>query len=250
MELVDRAVLALPRQPGPVQLVQGETLRGQGFDELVPAVRGVPAAEVRSGGQVEAAVGQEGLRGTGLLGEQLGGIELGGGLVRRQQPRPGAALGPGGTPALHDRQRDVGPFGQSLHGFHEGQVLEFLQEGEDVAALVAAEAVVVPAGRADLERRGLLVVEWAQPLEVSAAGVAQRDVLPHHLFDAIGVADAFLVRLGDPPCHARECMTRDDSQMTVVHLPGGRGPRRLGQLTVRPARQPAVPRDRLRVGEQ
>ena len=96
-------------------------------------------------------------------------------------------------------------------------MFEFLQEGEDVAALVAAEAVVVPAGRADLERRGLFVVERAQALEVSAAGVAQRDVLPHHLLDAVGVADSFLVRLGDPPCHARECMTSRRTRMTVVH---------------------------------
>ena len=93
------------------------------------------------------------------------------------------------------RQRDVRPLGQPLHRLHEGQVLDLLQEGEDVAALAAAEAVVVAAGRADLERRRLLVVERAQALEVAAAGVAQRDVLPHDLLDAAGVADPFPVRL-------------------------------------------------------
>ena len=38
-----------------------------------------------------------------------------------------------------------GPLGQPLHRLDERQVLELLQEGEDVAALAAAEAVVVPA---------------------------------------------------------------------------------------------------------
>ena len=94
MELIDRAPLALPGETGPVQLVQRESLCGQGFDELVPAVRGVAAAEVGGGGQVEAAVGEEGLGDTGLLGEQLGGVELGRRLVGREQAGPGA-FGPG-----------------------------------------------------------------------------------------------------------------------------------------------------------
>ena len=78
---------------------------------------------------------------------------------------------------------------------YEGEVLDLLQEREDVAALTAAEAVVVAPCRADLERRGLLVVERAQPLEIAAAGVAQCDVLPHDLLDATGVANPFPVRL-------------------------------------------------------
>ena len=41
---------------------------------------------------------------------------------------------------------------------------------------LAAEAVAEPAGRGDVERRGLLVVEGAQALQRAAAGVAERDV--------------------------------------------------------------------------
>ena len=189
------SALALPGEPGPVQLVEREPLRGQRFDQLVPAVRGVPAAEVRGGGQVEAAVRQERPRRLRAFGGQLRGVELGRGLVRGQQPGPGAPLGAGGGAALHHGEGDVGPFGQPLHGLHVGEVLDLLQEGEHVAALVAAEAVVVATAGADLERRGLLVVERAQPLEVAAAGVAQRHVLADDLLDATGVADPFPVRI-------------------------------------------------------
>ena len=62
-------------------------------------------------------------------------------------------------------------------------MLDVLDELDDVAAGLAAEAVEQPPGRGDVERRGLLVVERAEALEVAAAGVPQRDVLADDVVD-------------------------------------------------------------------
>src|SRR5262249_42061268 len=77
---------------------------------------------------------------------------------------------------------DPGPPRQPLDRLGEGDPLDALEEGEDVAVGAAAEAVERPILRIDVERRRLLVVEGAEALQV-AAGVFQLDARRHHLFD-------------------------------------------------------------------
>ena len=61
-----------------------------------------------------------------------------------------------------------------------------------------------PRAGVDVERRRLLVVERAQPLQGAAAGVAQRDVLRDDLVDARLLAHLGDVLLADPACHVAE----------------------------------------------
>src|SRR5690606_18992450 len=72
---------------------------------------------------------------------------------------------------------------QVLDGFDEAQVFDLLDEGDDVAAFPAAEAVPEVACGGDVERGGLLVVERAQAFEGAAAGVAQLEVFADHVGD-------------------------------------------------------------------
>ena len=80
-------------------------------------------------------------------------------------------------------QLDVGMGGQSLDRVHESEVVDPLHERDHVAVLTAAEAVEDTFGRRDAERRGLLIVERAQALEVAATGIAQLQVLADDLRD-------------------------------------------------------------------
>src|SRR5580698_2864695 len=107
----------------------------------------------------------------------------------------------GDAPALLVTQLDPGPGREPLHGLGEAQVLDPLHELDDVAALGAGEAVPEPAGRGDVEREGLLVVEGAQAFQRAAAGVAQLEVLPHHLVDGGLLADECDVLIADPARH-------------------------------------------------
>ena len=92
---------------------------------------------------------------------EFGGVELGGCLGDRDQPRPRPSFRARRGSALDQRQGDPRAVGQPLHGLDEGQVLDLHHELEEIAALAAAEAVERPARRTDLERRGLLLVERA-----------------------------------------------------------------------------------------
>ena len=65
-------------------------------------------------------------------------------------------------------------------------VVHLLQEGEDVAALAAAEAVVEADLRAHVEARAALVVERAEALQRADAGALQR----HVVADDVGDVDA------------------------------------------------------------
>jgi hypothetical protein len=85
------------------------------------------------------------------------------------------------------------PGRELLHGFGEGAVVHFLDEGDDVAAFAAAEAVVGPHLWADVEGRGALVVEGAQALVGADAGGLQRHVAVNHGLD-VG-AGAYFVNI-------------------------------------------------------
>ena len=65
-------------------------------------------------------------------------------------------------------QRDAGPVGQQAHGVDEVEVLHGAHEGDGVAGLLAAEAVVEALLGVDAERRRLLGVERAEPAPAPA----------------------------------------------------------------------------------
>ena len=94
-----------------------------------------------------------------------------------------AAGGAGRLPGLFGRaelalgQRDAGLCGDGADGFGEAERLHLHDEGEDVALLVAAEAVVVAVGGVDGEAAGLLLVEGAEAGVVLGAGFAQLEVV-------------------------------------------------------------------------
>ncbi len=68
-----------------------------------------------------------------------------------------------GPDPLLGRQRDVVALGQILEGFGEGQVLPLHDQGEDVPADAAAEAVVELLFLVDGEGGRLLGMERAEP---------------------------------------------------------------------------------------
>ena len=111
--------------------------------ERVAVTRGEADAEARGGVLVEAALVQEPPGDHGVGGAELVGVELLGDPVRLDQA---AALRPR-RPVVADlaavlvAQLDAVLVGQPLDGLAEGQAVDLHQEGDDVAALAAAEAV-------------------------------------------------------------------------------------------------------------
>lgn len=168
---------------------------------MVPARGAVADTEVLGRRLVEAALGEELASDLGLGAVQLLDVELGGRLVRLDQPDPLTALVGGVVPALLVPQGDAGLGGEPLDDLRERQVVDLLHEGDRVAALLAAEAVEETLARADLEGGGLLVVEGAQALEVSTARVAQLEVLGNDGVDRDRVPDRLHVVVIDPACH-------------------------------------------------
>ncbi len=89
---------------------------------------------------------------------------------------------------------------QVLHHLHEGAALDLHQKAEDVAALLATEAVVELALRVDVERRGLLVVEGAEALVVGPSTL-ELNVLPDDLHDVGPLTNLCNDLFGDPSWH-------------------------------------------------
>src|SRR5262245_14788409 len=73
-------------------------------------------------------------------------------------------------------------FGNDAHGFRKRALLHFHDEFKDVAALAAAETVVNLLCRMNVERRGFLRMEWAEPAKI-LAGLFQLDVFTDHADD-------------------------------------------------------------------
>ena len=94
----------------------------------------------------------------------MGGEELLGGGVRLEDAFALSRRLAGSLTVVGDPQGDPGAVREGLHGLGETEVLLALQEGDDVTALSAPEAVEEATRRGDGETRGLLVVERAQPL--------------------------------------------------------------------------------------
>ena len=80
-------------------------------------------------------------------------------------------------------QREADAGGEPLDRLLEGDVVDLLQEGEDVAALAAAEAVVEADLRPHVEAGASFVVERAEALHRADAGALQRDVIADDVSD-------------------------------------------------------------------
>ena len=102
---------------------------------------------------------------------------------------------------LVEFQGDLRAFGQPADGVHEPDVFVFLDEGEHVAALVAAEAVENLFMRIDVEAGRLFLVKRAEGGEVGAR-LFQRQIRADDVHDVAGGADAFASCGGKRAGHA------------------------------------------------
>jgi hypothetical protein len=171
--------------------------------ELVPARRGEAAAERARHLLGEPTLGEELPSRLRLGAAQLLGVELLRQLVRLDQPGSGATVALHRGAAAGIGQLDSDPVSQPFHGLDEAKVLDLHHEVDHGSAFAAAKAVEGAVPRADVERRGFLVVERAQPLERVPTGPAQRDVLADHLVDPVALADLHDVVVPDPSSHGR-----------------------------------------------
>jgi hypothetical protein len=176
----------------------------QVLGERIPAARGVAAAELAAGRGVEPAPGQELPCRLRLRAGQLLGVEGCRERVRLDEPGPLPGRPVRTRTAVGVAELDAGPAGQALHRLAEGQVLDPLDEPDHVPAGRAAEAVEQPAGWRHRQRRGLFVMERADPLEIAAAGIAQLDVLADHLGDIGPFPDGGDVLVANPARHGPE----------------------------------------------
>ena len=82
---------------------------------------------------------------------------------RRGLDEPGASRAVLGRAVVVVAQRDPGPLGEPLDRLDEVEVLDLAHERDRVARALAAEAVVHAERGVDRERRGLLLMERAEP---------------------------------------------------------------------------------------
>ena len=145
---------------------------------VVEVVGRVADAELCDGLGGDAAAGEV-LAGAGGFGGFEVGLEvLGGGFVDVDELAAEAGFaGFFGGVELALGKRDAGLGGDGADGLGEAERLHLHDEGEDVAFLVAAEAVEVAVGGVDGEGAGLFLVEGAEAGVVLGAGFAQLDVV-------------------------------------------------------------------------
>ena len=148
---------------------------------------------------VEAAFGEEApahLRGGApqLLAEVLLGDRMGVDQAPAGTEVGAVTLATGGVLVV---QLDAVAPGEHLDRLDEAEVADLLHEGDDVPTLTAAEAMPVAQLRADVERRGLLVVEGAQTLHRADPGGAQGHVLGDHLVQPRALAHQVHVGAAD-----------------------------------------------------
>ena len=132
--------------------------------------------------------------------EELGALAGLGGLLRGRE----LALG----------QRDASLLRDGADGLGEGEAVHLHDEGEDVALLVAAEAVVVAVGGVDGEGAGPLLVEGAEAGVVLGAGLAQLEVVAD---DADGFREGDVFNFADEAEH----VSRGLASEAVVELADG-----------------------------
>jgi hypothetical protein len=124
--------------------------------------------------------------------------------VRLDEPAARAAVALDRGAAALVGEVDARPVREPLDGLHERQVLDLHHEGDHVAAVAAAEAVERAVRRAHVERRRLLVVEGAQPLERAPARPLQRNLVTDDLVDPAALTHQCDVAFPDASCHVAE----------------------------------------------
>ena len=192
-------------EPGGDRLLVAEPATAQVAHQRLAVAGRETHPEGRGRGLVEPALVQELPRDHGVGAGQLLGVELLGDLVRLDQSAAGrSARSYGLVVAVLATQLDAELVGEPLDGLGEGEPVDLHEEGDDVTALAAAEAVEELAGRVDVERRRLLVVEGAQALERPATRALERDVARHHVVDPRLLAHLGDVVVANPACHAGE----------------------------------------------
>ena len=122
--------------------------------------------------------------------------------MRLEQPGAFALRTPRAGAGVFVAQLDAEPAGQLLDRLLEREVLDALEEVDDVAAHLAAEAVVETLGRGDVEAGAALLVERAEPLQAAATGRPKRDVVADDFGDSGHIAHACDVVVADAAGHA------------------------------------------------
>ncbi|MDI2022710.1 hypothetical protein PJL18_03252 [Paenarthrobacter nicotinovorans] len=159
------------------------------LQQRVPALWRVSHSEVFGGSTVEPAAIQEVTAFRSSGGQKLCAEELIGDLVGVQQALALAHFLAAGTrPAVFVPQLVTDPGRELFHGFVEGTVIHLLDEGNGVAILAAAEAVVPAHLRADGEGGGTFVMERAQAFETAQSGTLERDVSVNNFLDVRALA--------------------------------------------------------------
>ena len=97
-------------------------------------------------------------------------------------------------------QRNPSALGEALDRFDKRKVLVFLNEGEYVAAFMAAEAMENLTMRIDDEARSFLFVKWAERYEIRS-GSLEWQTCANDLDDIAGRADLFQSRSGEEAGH-------------------------------------------------
>ena len=166
----------------------------EGGREVVPAVRSEPEAVLGDRVPGEAALPEIAARPVTGFASQRALV-----VVERLPVGGPEPLVAGGLLRVGLGDRDSGAPRQLMKRFHEGQPLAFHQETEDVAALLAAEAVKETPLGVDVKGGGGLVVEGAEPREAAGSRRTQRHGLADHLDDVVRLPDLLPERL--PPGH-------------------------------------------------
>ena len=219
-EAVVDSASAFAGQAAGEDLLVGEAGPAQMGRQGIPGFRGEPDAELSARLSGKAAAGEEFATDLPGFGFQSLGEEAPGDFVHLQQSLPAAGLFPVGSLPVLVAQMHSGLAGQGLDGFDEAELFDLLQEGEYIAGLTAAEAMVHPDLGAHRERGSLLVVERAQTLERSDACGLEGDEFPDHLVDAGAAAQFVDVLALDESGHGLEPILRSGVEV-VVESPGG-----------------------------
>jgi len=192
-EAVVGRALALGHETPRDQVLVAEAAGEQVPPQSVPVARGVADPEALRGLPVEAPLGQEPASGDRVRASELLSVVVGGDPVGVEHAAAlltaGTGPGAGRRVVVGEGQPDL--LGQPFDGLGEREVLHPLEEGDDVSALAAAEAVPEPPGRGDVEEGVRSSWKGHRPFS-DLPRVAQRDVLADHLVDP-----GTLAQLGD-----------------------------------------------------
>ena len=172
------------------EFVLGEAPGAQHVGQAVPAGGGVADPEMSGLLRTEGAPAQESAprlrrRSGQLLAEPHLSEAIG---LQEALTRAGLDAAGDRAAALLVAQLNADPPRQVLHGLGEGQAIDLLDEGDDITALAAAEAVPQAQLGADVEGGGALIVKGAQSLQRAHSPALEGDVLADDVLDLRALA--------------------------------------------------------------